>query len=41
MHYIINEETGEIYLKFVTKNMRALKLIAKRMQAVVRQKGKK
>lgn len=35
-HRIVDVETGEIYMRFITKNLRALKIIAKRMNAVVR-----
>ncbi|MDU0403921.1 hypothetical protein KF7HA_02302 [Lactococcus lactis] len=36
MIYIIDPETYEIYAKFQTKNIRAVKLIAKRLNAVIR-----
>lgn len=40
MHYILNPETGEIYFDLfkdiITKNTRALKVIAKRLNAVIR-----
>ncbi len=36
MIYIIDPETYEIYVKFQTKNIRAVKLIAKRLNAVIR-----
>lgn len=35
-HRIVDVETGEIYMRFITRNMKALKIIAKRMNAVVR-----
>lgn len=41
MIYIIDPETYEIYAKFQTKNIRAVKLIAKRLNAVIRQIGEK
>lgn len=41
--YIVNPETGEILFDLVhdliTQNIRAIKLIAKKLNAVLRQKG--